>query len=215
MTLRLWARRALLGAGVVALGLLVAYVALFRPWQHRWDATPAERALPLPGDSIVTNPVHLTTRAITIAAPPELVWPWLVQIGYGRGGLYSYDRLDRWFGVLDRPSADSILPQFQKLRAGDTIPIGSGPGWPVGLLDLRRTLLLDIREGDVHVTWLFALLPRGRDSTRLITRVRASARLTPWRRAQLLLLDPTEFLMVRRMLLGLKTRAERLALHRW
>jgi hypothetical protein len=174
VTVGRFVQRALRACGVALLVLVIAYVALFRPWQHRWDATATEIALALPGDSIVSHPVHLTTRAITIGAPPELVWPWLVQMGNRRGGLYSYDRLDRWFGVLDGPSADSILPQFQGLRAGDTIPIGSGPGWPVGMLEPPRRLLLDIRAGDVHVTWLFALQPRGADSTRLITRVRAS-----------------------------------------
>jgi hypothetical protein len=83
MTLRRWARRALRASGVAAFVLIIAYVALFRPWQRRWDGTPSELALPLPGDSIVTHPVHVTTRAITIDAPPELVWPWLVQMGYG------------------------------------------------------------------------------------------------------------------------------------
>ena len=211
MTLRRFLQRALIGIAAFGLVLTIAYAALFRPWQRRWDGTPAELALPLPGDSIVTDPVHATTRAISIGAPPELVWPWLVQMGNRRGGLYSYDLLDRWFGVLEGPSADSILPQFQGLRAGDTIPIGSGPGWPVGLLDPPRTLLIHVREGDVQVTWLFELLPRGSDSTRLVTRVRASARSTLARRFQLLVLDPVEFLMVRRMLLNLRTRAEGLA----
>lgn len=196
--------------GLAALVLIVGYAALL-PWQRHWGATDSEVANKLPGDFFISRPVHVTTRAITIAAPPELVWPWLVQIGYGRGGLYSYDLLDRWFGVLDRPSADSILPEFQGLRAGDSIPIGSGPRWPVALLEPNRTFLLHIRQGDVDVTWVFALFSRGSDSTRLVTRVRAAARLTLGRRAQLLALDPMEFLMTRRMLLGLKSRAERLA----
>lgn len=199
-----------LGIGVVALALIIGYVTLLRPWQRHWGATGAEVAGSLPGDSIIARPVHVTTRAITIAAPPDLVWPWLVQMGYRRGGLYSYDRLDRWFGVLDRPSADSILPALQGLRAGDSIPIGAGPGWPVALLRPNRTFLLHIRQGDVDVTWVFELLPRGTDSTRLVTRVRASAALTLGRRIQLTVLDPAEFLMVRRMLLGLKARGERL-----
>lgn len=104
MTLRPVLRRALLGIGAVVLVSVIAYGALFRPWQRRWDGTPAELALLLPGDSIVTDPVHVTTRAITIGAPPELVWPWHVQMGNRRGGLYSYDLLDRWFGVLEAPA---------------------------------------------------------------------------------------------------------------
>ena len=210
MTSRVPARRQYARRGGLLVVLVLIYVALL-PWQRHWGATASEVTSRLPGDSLISRPVHITTRAITIAAPPELVWPWLVQMGFGRGGLYSYDCLDRWFGILDRPSADSILPQVQGLRAGDSIPIGSGPGWPVALLEPNSTFLLHIRQDDVDVTWVFALFPRGSDSTRLVTRVRADARLTMGRRTQLIVLDPMEFLMTRRMLLGLKTRAERLA----
>ena len=207
-------QRAPLAVGIAGLVLIIGGVMLFRSWQQRWNATPTEVTQPLPGDSIVIAPSHVTNLAITIAAPPELVWPWLVQIGNRRGGLYSYDLLDRWFGYLDAPSADAILSEFQGLKAGDTIPIGSGPGWPVEMLDPPRAFLLHIRADDLHVTWLFALSPEGSGGTRLVTRVRGSVRLTLARRAQLLVLDPTEFLMLRRMLLGIKARAERYAAKR-
>jgi hypothetical protein len=68
---------------------------------------------------------------VTIRARADDIWPWLAQMGYRRGGLYSYDWLDRLFGYLDRPSAEEILPEYQSIRVGDTIPLGRGPDWPV------------------------------------------------------------------------------------
>lgn len=191
--------------------LLVAYVLLVRPWHRRWGATPAEVARPLPGDSLVAAPQEVTTRAITIRARPDQVWPWLAQMGRGRGGLYSYDALDRAFGVLDAPSARTLLPRFQRLAPGDTIPVGGSAGWPVAIADPNRTLLLNVNEAGARVTWVFVLTPVGSGGTRLVTRVRA--RLPAgWRSAIIgAVLDPAEFVMVRRMLLNLRDRAERLA----
>ena len=182
-------------------------------WWRNWGARDEEVAIRLPGDEIIPRPQHVTTRAITISSGPELVWPWLVQMGYRRGGLYSYDWLDRLLGFLDRPSADEILPAFQHLRVGDAIPLGTGPRWPVAMLEPNRTLLLDIHQDDVHVTWVFHLVaqPQG---TRLLTRVRATLAPSMWRKLQLAALDPIEFLMVRRMLIGIQVRAERLAARR-
>src|SRR6188474_3507164 len=84
----------------------------------RWGATKAEVEQPMSGDVEVPNPTYETTLAVTIDAAPAAVWPWLLQLGYGRGGLYSYDWLDRLFGFLDAPSANRILPEFQTLNAG-------------------------------------------------------------------------------------------------
>ena len=86
----------------------------------------------MPGDGLVVDPTFSYTTAILINARPEHIWPWLVQMGYQRGGLYSYDWLDRLFGFLDRPSATQILPEFQHLAVGDAIPLrGADDGpWP-------------------------------------------------------------------------------------
>jgi hypothetical protein len=86
----------------------------------------------MPGDALIPDPTDLSMQAVTVNAPPEDIWPWLVQIGYQRGGLYSYDWLDRLFGYLDRPSATRILPEFQRLAVGDEIHrlfliVASGP----------------------------------------------------------------------------------------
>lgn len=113
---------------VVALALAALYWFPMRRWFGRWGATATDRTRVMAGDGAVVDPTYSATLAITVDARPEHIWPWLVQMGYQRGGLYSYDWLDRLFGYLDRPSADAILPQFQQLAVGDEIPIGRGQG---------------------------------------------------------------------------------------
>src|SRR5678816_4093677 len=95
-----------------------------RRWMARWGTTPDEVARVMPGDALIANPTHSAMDAVTVFAAPEDIWPWLAQMGYQRGGLYSYDWLDRLFGILDRPSADRILPEFQRLAVGDAISLG-------------------------------------------------------------------------------------------
>ena len=108
----------------IVAGLMVAGAYWFpvRRWFGRWGYTPEELARVMPGDALIPNPTEMSMMAVTVNAPPEDIWPWLVQIGYQRGGLYSYDWLDRLFGFLDRPSATRILPEFQQLAVGDKIP---------------------------------------------------------------------------------------------
>ena len=107
---------------VAGAGLLAAHARLVRPWALRWGATTEEAARPLPGDELVTKADYIATRAITIEAPPRDVWPWLVQIGSGRAGWYTYDRIDN-AGV---PSATEIIPELQRLAVGDLIPMVAG-----------------------------------------------------------------------------------------
>ena len=190
---------------------VIAYMGVLRPRHLRWGATDEEVARPMPGDERVLHPHYATTRAVTVQAPPEAIWPWLVQIGYRRGGLYSYDWLDRLFGFLDRPSADRILPEFQDLAVGDVIPLGNGPSWPVQALERPRFLQIGQQEGDVSFTWAFALHPIDERSTRLVSRVRAQMPPSPASVPILIALDPAAFIMERKMLLGIKERAERAA----
>ena len=116
---------------LVILTLAVLYWFPIRRWMSRWGATPSDLSRVMAGDSLLVEPTYSGTMAVSVDAPPEDIWPWLVQIGYQRGGLYSYDWLDRLFGYLDRPSATRILPEFQDLAVGDEIPLGRGPSWPV------------------------------------------------------------------------------------
>lgn len=206
-------KKAGIGAAAVAASA-AAYIWLIRPWHQRWGASAREAAEPMPGDELIPAPNWKVTRAVSIAAPPAAVWPWLVQMGYQRGGLYSYDWLDRLFGVLDRPSADVVLPQFQDLAAGDTIPIANDPGWPVAALERERLLVLDIRRERLHITWSFRLTPTANGGTRLLLRYRAALRPRPSQLPFYAFLDVAEFLMTRKMLLGIKARAERVARHK-
>jgi hypothetical protein len=94
-----------------------------RRWMNQWGATPSDLARVMAGDSFLADPTYSGTITVTVNAPPEYIWPWWVQIGYQRGGLYGYDWLDRLFGYLDRPSATRVLPEFQRLAVGDAIPL--------------------------------------------------------------------------------------------
>ena len=151
------------------------------------------------------------------------MWPWLVQMGYHRGGWYTYPWVDRYLFHMSNPSADEIIPDLQDLAAGDRIPDGEpGTAWydvieldPDRLLVLHSTTHLPPRWRQdpkigawVDWTWVFALRPVGAGSTRLI--LRARGRFGPaWVRALFVGLLPADFVMARSMLRGIKARAER------
>jgi hypothetical protein len=193
---------------IVALAVLYWFPA--RSWMGRWGSTPSDLNRVMAGDSLIVDHTYSGTLAVAINARPEHIWPWLVQMGYRRGGLYSYDWLDRIFGYLDRPSATRILPEFQHLAAGDEIPLGRGPAWPVAVVEPRRALVLDMRNmGGIDWVWQFGLYPIDDDRTLLVSRSRVRAR-TVWARLLTAAIEPAGFVMTRRMLLGIKQRAEAL-----
>ena len=166
----------------VGLGIfvvLVLYHRCLRPRHVHWGATLDETRRRLPGDDDVSFPYVVTTRAVSIDARPDQIWPWLVQIGAGRGGLYSYEWLDRLFGYTTENSADEILPEFQQLAVGDVIPMGRGPSWPVVVVEPQRALVVEGVPG--RVSWCFALFPT-ETGTRLVSRVRMRLyqRLSVW-----------------------------------
>jgi len=200
--------------GVIGLNILAfivfvgAYLVIIRPWHRSWGATAEEIKSVMPADSLVPNPNFVTTRAETIDSRPEDIWPWLVQMGYKRGGLYSYDWIDRLQKILDRPSANVLLPEFQGLKAGDEIPIGGGSGWPVSSLEPNRSLVFDIRQPGVHITWSWLLAPLEDGATRLIVRIKGRIDVKAQAAPIIALLDPGEFAMVRKMLTGIKRRVE-------
>jgi hypothetical protein len=181
-----------------------------RRWMSRWGTTRSDLSRVMTGDALLVDPTYSGTMAVVVNAAPEHIWPWLVQIGYQRGGLYSYDWLDRLFGYLDRPSATSLLPQFQHLVVGDKIPLGRGPSWPVAAVEPNRALVLDMRGmGGLDWVWQFGLYAIDENRTRLVSRSRVRTR-TPWARLLTYAIEPAGFLMTRRMLLGVKQRAEAL-----
>jgi len=141
-----------IGTGFVGATALSAYLFVIRPWHLRWGATDAEVERAMLGDDEVKNPMYMSTRAVTIRAKPTDIWPWLVQMGYKRGGMYTYDWIDQLLGILDRASTERIISEFQHLEVGDVIPMGSGPSWPVKAIEPNRSLLLGAREPDVEFT---------------------------------------------------------------
>ncbi|HET9738719.1 MAG TPA: hypothetical protein VFP78_11430 [Solirubrobacteraceae bacterium] len=155
------------------------------------------------------DPYTVSTRAVSIRARPEQIWPWLAQMGAGRGGLYSYDWLDRLFGYTSAASSDKILPQFQGLAVGDVIPLGSGPSWPVIVADRNQALVVEPVTGAVSWAWTLSVLDAS--TTRLISRVRVRLGHKPLLLACAPAVDLPWFLMERKMLRGIKRRAEGLA----
>lgn len=197
---------------VIALALGVLYWRAIRRWMNHWGATSTDLARTMVGDGLIDDPTFSYTMAITVHARPEHIWPWLVQMGYQRGGLYSYDWLDRLFGFLDRPSATRILPEFQHLALGDEIPLPRGLGWPVAAIEPNRALVLDMRAmGVFQWVWQFGLYPVDGQRTRFVSRSHLRPRSVWARLFNVCVMEPAAFLMTRRMLLGIRQRAEALA----
>jgi hypothetical protein len=204
--------RPALAVGVAAAGAIAtvgpaAYALFFRHRCLTWGARDEEVAAKLPGDELLPDAGLVSTRAVTVDAPPAAIWPWLVQMGSGRGGAYTYDWIENLFG-LNMHSAEEILPEYQHIAVGDELPMGPDrPGMTVEVLDPQRTLA--IRIADQNWVWIFALVPEG-ESTRLISRNRiATSALSPVSRLlYTVFMEPGSLVMERKMLLGIKERAE-------
>jgi len=181
--------------------LAVAYPTLIRPWMIRWGATDEERRKPLPGDELVPDPITTSTRAITVNAPVEAVWPWLAQIGQDRAGFYSYDWLENLAGCKIH-NADVVHPEWQRRAIGDVVKLHWALGNKVACFEPNRAMVL---EG-----WgAFVVEPLNDQRTRVILRGRKA---WGWPAIyDVLLIELPHFLMERQMLLGLKKRAE----HAW
>lgn len=191
--------------GVFSGAALIAYVLMIRPRQITWGATDEEVLRPMPGDDIVEQATFNATRSVTVKAGPDQIWPWLLQIGFHRAGWYSYD----WVDNLFRPSSQRIVPELQHLEAGDVIPMGPGGSSGLWVKDSEphRWMLWGDKKG--YATWLWLLDPIGEGRTRLITRVGAHYRWTSPNILFSLLMDVGDIVMMRKSMLGIKTRAER------
>jgi hypothetical protein len=196
-----------------ALGLLIAgavglvYARWLRPWQLHWGATPEEAAGPVAGDELMPDPDIVATRVVEIDAPPAAVWPWLVQMGPGRGGAYTYDWIERRLGI-DIRNTDHIIPELQDLKVGDEIPM---PGYAMRVerLDPQRAMV--VRSSNQAWVWSFELRPAA-GHTRLISRNRFDTAALPLRdKLAYPVIEPGSWVMERKMLRTIKERAENLS----
>jgi hypothetical protein len=211
----------LVGAAAIGLSLLTPF---FRFLRVRWGATDDEVQRSFPGDDLVPNPKWQYTNAVTIETPVADVWPWLVQIGQGRGGWYSYEWLENLVGC-DVHNADQIIREFQHLEVGDSVRLAADmPGYPVAIVEPGRAIVLyaDSRTGHAPVpvgtkpgdyyasTWGFFLDDAGDNRTRFISRLRND--YNPRIRNRLfhgpILVEPVSTAMQRKMLRSIKRRAE-------
>ena len=206
---RVWKGAWAVGVAILAMGVAVLfYSSMLLPWHTRWGTVGNEATTTLPGDSLVAHPKTRSTRAVTIAAPPSRIWPWIAQMGHGRGALYSYDWLENLVGC-DMHSAESIHPEWQNIQPGDKVGLGPEgyPAYPV--VDVMPGHALVLGAQDIQ-SWVFVLMPQADGTTRLLVRSQGDYEPTAfnffiWK----VMTQPLHFVMERKMLLGIRERAER------
>ena len=188
---------AVAGVGIVAL----VYRLVVRPWHLRWGATDEESTRAMPGDDLLSG-ARSATRAITIRATPDQIWPWLVQLGYGRAGWYSYDWIDNDF----HSSADRVLPEHQRLEVGDRILMMPNMGFEVQAVDPPHSIVSLLEDGST--SWCLALYPLDDERTRLVSRWRPRFERSLATFVMTLLVEPGTFVMEQKMLRAIRDRAE-------
>ena len=195
---RAWGRVVVIGAAI--------YLGVLRPWHMSWGATKAEASGTVAGDELMPGAGIVSTRVIEIEAPPSAVWPWLVQMGPGRGGAYTYDWIERRLGI-DIHNVDRIVPEFQNLAVGDEIEM---PGYQMRVERLDGQHAMVVRSSNGAWLWAFELR-RSDGHTRLISRNSfdtSKLRLQDWLAYPII--EPGSWVMERKMLRTIKRRAETL-----
>lgn len=201
--------RRLVGAALT----VTAYWTIVRPRMLNWGATPTEARRPMAGDALLPEPDAESTMAVSIDAPPEDIWPWLRQLGQGRGGFYSYEWAENLVG-LDIHNADEIIPEYQDIEIGDPVRLGTPERFPDSHLEIaaissERALVFQTPTRPTWWVWSFVLDPVSETETRLVVRSRIRLPGNPITRvASQAVLDPVTFVMTRGMLLGIKDRVE-------
>lgn len=184
--------------------LVPVYLALLRPWQLRWGARDNEIKRSMPGDEIVRKPSFNATRAVTIDAPAEYIYPWIVQMGVTRAGWYSYDLLDN----LARPSAENILPEHQNLQVGDVIAMSPDGKQGMRVKDFSKNKWMLWWDNIGDSSWVWEIYSEGENHSRLVTRVRVKYRWFSPAILFHLIIEFFDILMMRKCMLGIKRRAE-------
>jgi hypothetical protein len=193
-------------ASAVAAALAALYFRFLRKWHMNWGASDEEAHGEVLGDELMRYADVVATRVVEIDAPASAIWPWLVQMGPGRGGAYTYDWIERRLGI-DIENVDRIVPELQHLEVGDEIPM---PGYAMRVERLDHEQAMVIRSSTGAWVWSFELRPRD-GHTRLISRNRFDT--SAWRAKDWLgyaVMEPGSWVMERKMLLTIKQRAERL-----
>jgi hypothetical protein len=194
----------ILGAGGLA---LLVYLKRVRPRVLDWHATPDEATRDMPGDDLLADATLQTTRAITVHAPPSAIWPWLLQMGpRPRGGIYTYDWIERRLGI-DIENSDRIMPEFQHLEPGEMMGENE-KGAGIRVVDVQNERAIVLQWIPAGSTWTFALYPQHDGATRLISRNRIRpANALAWA-GMVGFMEPGSLVMERKMLMGIKQRAE-------
>jgi hypothetical protein len=186
---------------LIAAGLIGTYLVVVGPRQRRWGATQEEVARGMPGDALLRRDAPSTTRATTIDASPEVVFPWLLQIGYGRGGWYSYD----WIDNDGKPSVERIDAALQRLAVGDRIEMLPGLGPIVREIELNDHIV----SGSETDSWCLLVEPTNDGRARLISRWRQDWPKSAGTYVWVALADPGAFVMEQKMLRRIRDLAER------
>lgn len=196
--------------GVAAALLAAPYVRYVRPWMLEWGSTAEERRRALAGDTVEPAADYVTTRALTIRAPAETIWPWLIQMGQDRAGFYTHNWVERLLrsGIRD---VTEIHPEWQHIEVGDLVRTnrdirGKAMGWPVVAVDPGRSLVVTSRSLPAG-TYAFVLDPLDAGTTRLVVRDRARWKVVEWPFAALVY-EPLHAYMETGLLKGVRQRAE-------
>jgi hypothetical protein len=193
---------------ILALLLAAIYAFWIRQRQLHWGATAEEIARPMPADDMVQHPAFDATRAITIRARPEQIWPWLVQMGYGRAGFYGYDLIENPGGGSAMRSAHTILPQFQNPRPGDILPLSVAASLVYGPIEPNHHVVWLGRDDPPAGVFIWQLVPVDESHTRLISRIRWRYLRTPFGFVLGVFTEFADHVAVRAILGGVRDRAE-------
>lgn len=197
-----------LGFLIVLLALIVILVIVLTPWMDKWGTTPEERNAKFSGDELVPQPALVFNRAVTINAKPEHIYPWILQIGADKSGMYSYTWLENLVGCK-MAKVETIKPEWQDLKEGDLMKMCAGdfapPPYIVAQVVKDQAVIYGHKDGDKWVEeWEFVLIPQTDGSTRLVTRTRTNMAGGFWE-----IIRPISFMMERKMLLTIKDLSEK------
>jgi hypothetical protein len=193
---------------VAAAAGVAGYFLVLRPWHRQWGTTKDESNGYLPGDELIPAGESVT-HAITIDAPVEDVWPWLVQLGQDKAGFYSYTALENLVGC-HMGHETTIHPEWQEMKVGDCVMFHpKAPPVPVTMIETNRHIVLGANLGhENETTWSFYLRPLSEGKTRFIVRLRGRTKAGIAKVGELFVLEPAHFVMEQKMMRTVKELAE-------